>query len=458
MPARSTGLRKLFSLPNVRAGRRFSGGIVLPAQLRSRRVGRIESIDAGRRLRVPILCLDETDEIPSAQLVVGVGQTVRALELLGRSADGSFLTHAPAGGRVRAVGSFPTTSGSQRTCIEIDVLQETGALPGSPFRPPPPPASAEDWARLCDEFGLINFLSARPLSFSIRQARRRPIDHLIVRAMGAEPAENAAPAVLLEQGTLLIEAIERLGEALGAAHMSIAVSRRFRQGRRLLAHNTPGTRVRPVIMPDKYPQSAVPLLIQSVCGRVVPVGEIPEKHGVCVVDACTVAAFAQAIGCSLPLTHAVVTVTGDIVEAPRDYRIPAGMSVRELIARIEPARMPEVIVAGGPLTGRPIADPRTIIDFSTTCLTLLSAEAAPQRNPRACIRCGWCLDDCPVGLDPAALANLAEHSALDRAARLHPQACLECGICSYVCPSHIDLVGDIVRLKRACTSRQESRP
>jgi electron transport complex protein RnfC len=105
-------------------------------------------------------------------------------------------------------------------------------------------------------------------------------------------------------------------------------------------------------------------------------------------------------------------------------------------------------VSGGPLSGRALPHPDVVIDETTSCLTVLARRAARVHDAQACVRCGWCVEACPVGVDPSALMNLAEQFAVRRAAELSPETCIGCGVCSYVCPAHLDLTRAVLDLKR----------
>ena len=72
--------------------------------------------------------------------------------------------------------------------------------------------------------------------------------------------------------------------------------------------------------------------------------------------------------------------------------------------------------------------------FSETGATTRSREYP-------CIRCGYCVDACPLFLNPCELALLARNAEYERmASELHLMDCFECGSCTFVCPSHIPLV------------------
>ncbi|UCG32791.1 MAG: 4Fe-4S binding protein [Phycisphaerales bacterium] len=425
---------------------------MLPEQHQPLRVGRVEPFPPGRRLRVPLRYHEGSTVEPTVRL----GQSVRALDLLARSSAPPMSTYAPAAGVVTAIGRTPTSSGHVRIAVELAISGNRNGSLEEPRQPPARPSDSHGWAALCDNFSLVNTIDGRPLSSTFRDMSGKIVEHLIIRAMGAEPVETAAPAVLLEQGTTIIEAAELLAKALGAGHTWLAVGKNFEQGRRLLARITRGTRLTPVVLPARYPQANIHLLVASVCGRTVPVNQRPEEHSVCVVDTATLTALANAALYALPATTSTLTITGDALARTGDYRIPAGVTVGEVLESVGTTKPTGIVVSGGPLSGRAMPHPDVVIDETTTCLTVLARRTARAHDAQACLRCGWCGDACPVGLEPSALMSLAEQFAIDRAAELSPDACIGCGVCSYICPAHLDLTRAMLDLKRGHLSSMRS--
>ena len=152
---------------------------------------------------------------------------------------------------------------------------------------------------------------------------------------------------------------------------------------------------------------------------------------------------------------AVVTVGGELAYRPGNYRIDVGTPVSHVLATAgADLNTAHIVVAGGPLTGRTIPDHAAVVTKSTTGILVLPA---PERavEPTACIRCGWCLDDCPVGLDPLALMNQADTGG-PATKNLHPETCIGCGICSFVCPSCLPLMQSILSLRNQALDRPTS--
>jgi electron transport complex protein RnfC len=148
------------------------------------------------------------------------------------------------------------------------------------------------------------------------------------------------------------------------------------------------------------------------------------------------------------LTHRVVTVTGPGVEQPGNFYTPIGMAVGELIEACGGLKPEAVkVILGGPMMGISVADLSCPITKTSGAITVLTAKeiggAKHEMRETACIRCGRCIEACPMNLNPTKIAHAVKHGLLDVAEDYYQSACIECGCCSYVCPANIELTGYI---------------
>jgi len=206
--------------------------------------------------------------------------------------------------------------------------------------------------------------------------------------------------------------------------------------------------IKVVPVKTKYPQGGERQLIKAILKKDVPTGGIPPMIGVVVLNVATTAAIAEAVVCDSPLTHRVVTVSGEAVAKPGNFYVPIGISVGELIEFCGGVTEEAVkVILGGPMMGVAIADLTTPVTKTTGAVTVLTKEQigkakfAGRQTP--CIRCGRCLEVCPEHLNPTKIAHAVKNNLLDVAESYYISACMECGCCSYVCPANIELTGYI---------------
>jgi electron transport complex protein RnfC len=105
------------------------------------------------------------------------------------------------------------------------------------------------------------------------------------------------------------------------------------------------------------------------------------------------------------------------------------------------------VILGGPMMGISIADLSCPITKTSGAITVLTTKdiggAKIERCQTACIRCGRCIEACPMNLNPTKIAHAVKHDLFDLAQNYYLTACIECGCCSYVCPANIELTGYI---------------
>ncbi len=194
----------------------------------------------------------------------------------------------------------------------------------------------------------------------------------------------------------------------------------------------------------KYPQGSERQLIYATTKRAIDSSRLPADAGCIVNNVDTLCAIYNAVKNGKPLMERIVTVTGDAVRSPQNYRVYIGMSYSELIEaaggfRTEPAK----IVSGGPMMGFALFNLDVPTTKTASALLALTKDEVSRYEPTACINCGMCLEACPGRVMPKALAECAEHGDLERFEELNGMECCECGCCSFVCPAKRQLTQTI---------------
>ena len=304
-----------------------------------------------------------------------------------------------------------------------------------------------------------------PTRVKIEPNPKMPKDTLIVNGCECEPYITCDYRVMLEWTDQVIAGVKLARRASGCSRCIIAIEDnkpKAIEAVRVALKNTPcGNEIEVIAVKTKYPQGGERQLTKAVLGKNVPTGGIPPMIGVLVINVATAAAIAEAVVCGNPLTHRVVTVTGDAISRPANIYAPIGTPVEELIGFCGGVTKKSAkVILGGPMMGIAIADLKTATTKTTGAVTILtgdeigSAKFARRQTP--CIRCGRCLEVCPENLIPTKIAHAVNSNDFELAKDHYIAACMECGCCSYVCPANIELTG-LIKAGKMHLARQAKK-
>ena len=375
--------------------------------------------------------------------VVQVGDQVTVGQKIGEIAGLGAPIHASVSGKVIAVEPRPYVGGGKVVSVVIENdLQDTF---GSELTPHPDYSglSTDELVNIVKEAGITGMGGAGfPTHVKISSGIGK-VDTIIVNAAECEPYITADHRLMLEEGERIIGGLKILMKTFGLQTAVIGVEENKRDAidhLLALAANESGIEV--LSLRTRYPQGAEKQLIQRVTGREVPPGGLPAHVGCAVFNAGTTAAIYDAVVKGLPLTRRVVTVTGGAIARPKNLLVPFGTSFQQLIDEAggfkeDPIR----IVSGGPMMGIAQYDLSSCtIKGTNSVLCLTAKEAAPVVETPSCIRCGRCVNVCPMHLTPVYMHLYAEKKLWDEAERLNLMDCIECGSCNYICPARVPLV------------------
>jgi len=267
------------------------------------------------------------------------------------------------------------------------------------------------------------------------------IDTIIINGAECEPYLTTDHHIMLEYPERVHLGIRIMMRALGVDRVMIGIEKNKPDAIEAIQAALPKelkVTVHPLTV--KYPQGAEKMLINALLGREVPSGKLPLHVGVVVQNVGSGAAIAEVFETGLPLIERIVTVSGRGIKRPSNLIVPVGTKVRDLIAACEGlTKDAHEIVFGGPMMGAPQASLDVPILKGTTGVIVLSRDETKPKESYPCIRCGHCLDACPVFLNPQLLGQLALAGRYEETEVHHIWDCVLCGCCSYVCPSNIPL-------------------
>jgi electron transport complex protein RnfC len=283
--------------------------------------------------------------------------------------------------------------------------------------------------------------AAFPTHVKLTRNESRPVDTLLVNGCECEPYLTSDYRLMLEAPAAIVCGAMLAAKACGARGIVIAVESNKADAAERLRQAASGTAVRVSVVRTKYPMGGERQVVPAVLKRRVPTGGLPLDVGVVVINVGTAAAVARAVLRAKPLTHRVVTVTGAGIANPKNLLVPIGASYRALIDCCGGLTDDAVrVVAGGPMMGFALGSLDAPVTKGTSGVTVLTTRDVTRIEETQCIRCGRCVDVCPLHLVPTRMAMASRYKDWELARRYYLSACCECGCCAYVCPAGIPLV------------------
>lgn len=400
-----------------------------------------------------------------AQAVVEKGQKVKVGELIAKA--GGFVSaniHSPYSGTINKIDSYVDGWGMRQQAIFIDVegdewLPEIDRTPTVVRECNLEPKAIIDKIAAAGIVGLGG--ACFPTQVKLMPPPGKKAEVLVINGVECEPYLTCDHQLMLEHGEEIVIGIQLLLKALGINKAVIGIEANKPDAiarMKELTNRTLGISVQPLKL--KYPQGGEKQLIDACIGRQVPSGALPIEVGAVVDNVATVYAVYQAVQKNMPLISRVMTVTGKHLANPGNYQVRFGTPLTDVVALA--GGIPEdtgKIVGGGPMMGRAMVSIDMPANKRVSGLLFLPEDESRRVEPENCIRCGKCIDACPMGLEPYLLAKLGEHEMWDELEEHNVMDCIECGCCLFTCPSHRPLldyvrfgkgkVGGIIRARQA---------
>lgn len=283
---------------------------------------------------------------------------------------------------------------------------------------------------------------------------------IIVNAVECEPYITADYRLMMEHAAEILVGLKLLMKAAKVEKGYIGIEENKPKAIQLLTELTSeDSQITIVPLAMKYPQGGEKQLVDAVIGRQVPAPPaIPVNVGAIVQNVGTVFAVYQAVMKHKPLFERYTTVTGEHIKQPGNFLVRMGTPFKDLIAAC--GGLPEgdnKVLAGGPMMGKSVISLEVPVTKGTNSITVLTDTDAHRKPIEPCIRCGKCVEVCPMGLEPYLLATLSAFKHYERLEHEDVVSCISCGSCQFTCPSHRPILDNILQGKGVVMSRIKAR-
>ena len=293
------------------------------------------------------------------------------------------------------------------------------------------------------EAGIVGMGGATfPTHVKLAPPPEKKIDTFILNAAECEPYLTADHRMMLEESDRIVNGVLIVMKALGVTKGYVGIENNKMDAVEVMKKAFAGTEVEVVAVPTKYPQGAEKMLIKVLTGKEVPSGGLPMDVGVVVQNVGTVAAISDAVTQGIPLIQRVTTVSGKAIKEPKNLLLRIGSTYEDAITVCGGfSSQPEKIISGGPMMGFAVSAIDLPIMKGTSGILAIAKGEANTGTESPCIRCGRCVDACPMGLNPSMLSILAQKDLYEEAKEdFNLLDCVECGSCVYVCPAKRNIV------------------
>ena len=454
----------LFRLKGFPGTGSFEHGIHPPENKGMSADAKVEVMDTPEMVILP---MSQHVGAPCRQ-IVEPKQEVKYGEMIGvGEAFISAPIHSPVSGTVKNNISVTLPTGRHLPAVSIKSSKEDQMDPGTLWQE----LTSNDWPKDISGYdpksipdtiknaGIVGLGGAAfPTHVKYLKNDKKPVNVVLINGCECEPYLTCDYRMMMEAPHAIVTGTLLGAHALSAKEIIIGVEDNKPEAVKILKQAVQNTPIKIAVLKTKYPQGGEKSLIKSVLGLEVPLGGLPGDIGVAVSNVGTIAAVAMAVIKGRPLTHRVVSVSGRGILNPKNLFVPIGIAMGELIDYCggltpDAGRM----IAGGPMMGFSFSDLSAPITKGSSGITVITNQELTEQKETSCIRCGRCVDACPMRLVPTRLALASRYKNPEVMMKYFINACYECGCCAHVCPAKINLVQLIRSGKRFLATQHTAK-
>jgi len=353
----------------------------------------------------------------------------------------SAPVHSSVSGKVKVVQREPNVSGIPKDSI---IIESNGEKEFEKFDPlNPKNITAEEIRERVKVAGIVGQGGAAfPTFIKLTPPEDKNIDHVILNGCECEPYLTRDYRLMIEKPFEVLSGFSFILKALNVTNGTVGIEDNKPEAAKIIqsaALDFPNINVE--VVKTKYPQGAEKMLIKAVLDREVPPGKLPLDVGVVIQNIGTALAIHDAIAEGKPLVTAPLTVSGKGINQPKNLYVPVGTPLIDVLEYCGGMKDDAVkVIVGGPMMGVAQYDFSAPIMKATSGILVLTEEEVNDHEETPCLKCGKCVEACPLELIPTKLARYSQLDKLEEAEDIDITVCMECGSCAYTCPANIPLV------------------
>ena len=405
--------------------------------------------------------------IPMAQHIgapckplVKKGDVVTVGQKIGDNQGLCVPVHASVSGTVKAVEPRPHTNGTNVMSVIIENDHKKTRCPDCKPRTHEEVdmLTPEELIEIIREGGIVGMGGATFPTHVKLSGGIGKVDTVIVNAGECEPYITSDDRLCREMTEELISGLKVIMKVFGLKEGHIGIEDNKPEAiKALQVHLSPDDGIIIDVLPAKYPQGAEKQLIYAVTGREVPSGGLPAAVGCAVFNAATVKAIHDVVYEGMPLVKRIVTVSGDIAMDARNLLVPIGTRFIDLMDCVGFSESPYKVLSGGPMMGAAQYDLTVTVIKGVNAITMLGKRNRYAVEDVRCLRCGKCIEACPMKLMPVLMYKSMQDNDIDALKETNLMDCIECGSCAYVCPASVPLVLGFRAAKQVVRSAAQAK-